>query len=252
MSPTLIPGDFIFVNKMIPGPHKKSRNEMDNNRRDREFSKIFLSTLNFIYTFANDFGLIKSIFMKRILLILVALMFTVSIHAQLRFGIKAGANFSKFNSEEQILETDAAWQAGLAAQFKIPLIGLGIQPELLYSVNKGKDKSNGKDNSIGYFTVPVNLRWQPLPIPLIKPVILVGPYFKYAVNFKGFEDVAHLGNVKDDIKRFDWGIGLGGGIEIWKLQIEGRYNWGLQNISDDIKKFDLKSNVFTLSAIYFF
>lgn len=175
--------------------------------------------------------------MKKIVLILVAFMFAGSIHAQLRFGVKAGANFSEFNSKEQTLQKEgAAWQLGLASQFKIPLVGLGIQPELLYSVNKGKD------NSIGYFTVPVNLRWQFLPIPIIKPVILAGPYFGYAVNFKGFKD----------IKRFDWGIGLGAGVEIWKLQIEGRYNWGLQNIRERDSGFDFKSNVFTLSAIYFF
>jgi hypothetical protein len=179
--------------------------------------------------------------MKKILIILAAFMFIGNIHAQLRFGVKAGVNFSEFNTKEQILQTNGtAWQVGLASQFKIPLVGLGIQPELLYSVNKGDD------NSIGYFTVPVNLRWQPLPIPLIKPVILVGPYFGYAVNFKGFD------NFKDDIQRFDWGIGLGGGIEIWKLQIEGRYNWGMQNIGERIENFNLKSNVFTLSAIYFF
>ncbi|MDR1593644.1 MAG: PorT family protein [Prevotellaceae bacterium] len=179
--------------------------------------------------------------MKRILLISVAVLLVVNIQAQLRFGVKAGVNFSKFNSKEQILQSDgAAGQIGLASQFKIPLIGLGVQPELLYSVNKGDD------NSIGYFTVPVNLRWQPLPIPLIKPVILVGPYFGYAVNFKGFQ------SIRDNIKRFDWGIGLGGGVEIWKFQIEGRYNWGLQNLSERIKEFGLKSNVFTLSVIYFF
>ncbi|MDR0385725.1 MAG: PorT family protein [Prevotellaceae bacterium] len=178
--------------------------------------------------------------MKKILLILIAFMFVGSIHAQLRFGVKAGANFSTFNSKEQVLQKKgAAWQVGLASQFKIPVIGLGIQPELLYSVYKGES------NSIGYFNIPLNLRWQPLPIPLVKPVILVGPYFGYAVNFKGFNDF------KDNIKRFDWGIGLGAGVEIWKLQVEGRYNWGLQNLSG-IRDFNLKNNVFTLSAIYFF
>jgi hypothetical protein len=181
--------------------------------------------------------------MRKILLILVAFMFVGSIHAQVRFGVKAGVNFSEFSTKVQtvqIKEGGAAWQIGLASQFKIPLIGLGLQPELLYSVNKGKD------NSIGYFNVPVNIRWQPLPIPLVKPIILVGPYFGYAVNFKGFKDF------KDDIKRFDWGIGLGAGVEIWKFQIEGRYNWGLQNLSENLNNFNLKNNVFTLSAIYFF
>ncbi|MDR1584454.1 MAG: PorT family protein [Prevotellaceae bacterium] len=179
--------------------------------------------------------------MKKILLIFIALMLTGSIYAQFRFGVKAGANFSKFNTKETTLEKDgSAWQVGVASQFKIPLIGLGIQPELLYSVNKSAD------NSIGYFTVPINLHWQPLPIPVIKPVILVGPYFGYAVNFRGFKSFD-----KDNIDRFDWGIGLGGGLEIWKLQIEGRYNWGLQKIKIEDSK-SLKNNTFTLSAVYFF
>jgi hypothetical protein len=179
--------------------------------------------------------------MKRILLILIALMFTGNIYAQFRFGVKAGANFSEFNTKEQTLNKGSAWQVGLASQFKIPLIGLGIQPELLYSVNKNKEGNN----SIEYFTVPVNLRWQILPIPVIKPVILAGPYFGYAVNFKG---------LNSDISRFDWGIGLGGGIEIWKLQLEGRYNWGLKNIGKNVDEFgkSIKNKVFTLSAIYFF
>jgi hypothetical protein len=178
--------------------------------------------------------------MKKILLILIAFMFIGNVHAQLRFGVKAGVNFSKFNTQEQALNANGtAWQVGLASQFKIPLVGLGIQPELLYSVNQGKG------NSIGYFTVPINLRWQPLPIPFVKPIILAGPYFGYAVNFKG------LGNNEKNIQRFDWGIGLGAGVEIWKLQIEGRYNWGLQNLALN-NLSSLKNNVFTLSAIYFF
>jgi hypothetical protein len=187
--------------------------------------------------------------MRKILLILVAVMFFGNMEAQLRFGVKAGVNFSEFNSKEQTLDKQgAAWQVGLASQFKIPLTGLGVQPELLYSVYKGKgDAGNGNDNSIGYFNIPVNLRWQPLPIPVIKPVILAGPYFGYTVNLKGFDTFR-----KENIKRFDWGIGLGAGVEIWKLQIEGRYNWGLQNLTKKSDLSELKNNVFTLSAIYFF
>jgi hypothetical protein len=200
-----------------------------------------VGTLIFISTFV-EILMYKYTIMKKILLMFVALLFAGIVNGQLRFGVKAGVNFSKFNTEEQTLKTEgAAWQIGLVSQLKIPLIGLGVQPELLYSINKGKD------NSIGYFNVPINLRWQPLPIPLIKPIILVGPYFGYAVNMKGFK--------KENINRFDWGIGLGAGVEIWKLQIEGRYNWGLQNINslkDAAKDFDIKNNLFTLSATYFF
>jgi len=182
--------------------------------------------------------------MKRVLLIFVLFLFAESVHAQLRFGLKAGLNYTNFGSDMgELLDTKGtSLQVGLVSQFKIPIVGLGIQPELLYSVNKGGD------NSIGYFNVPINIRWQPLPIPLVKPILLVGPYFGYAVNFKGFS--------KENIEKFDWGIGLGAGVEIWKLQIAGRYSWGLKNIAiksvQDIGNVSLKNNVFSLSLAYLF
>jgi hypothetical protein len=191
------------------------------------------------------FKIKKSIFMKRVLLIFVLFLFAESIHAQLRFGVKAGLNCNDFITKGESFDTKGtSLQVGLVSQIKIPIVGLGIQPELLYSVNKGGD------NSIGYFTVPINIRWQPLPIPLVKPILLVGPYFGYAVNFKGFS--------KDNIEKFDWGIGLGLGVEVWKLQLSGRYSWGLKNISlNSIQGIrdasaSLKNKVFTLSLAYFF
>jgi hypothetical protein len=30
-----------------------------------------------------------------------------------------------------------------------------------------------------------------------------------------------------DINRFSYGVGLGGGLEVWKLQVSARYNWNL-------------------------
>lgn len=180
--------------------------------------------------------------MKKLLVsfILVAA-FAITSEAQFRFGVKGGINFSKFSTSIEELESSAtAWQVGLVSQFKIPIVGLGIQPELLYTISKGED------SSISYFQLPINLRWQPLPIPLVKPVILAGPYFGYAVNFSGFKD-----GIKDNIKKFDWGIGLGLGVEIWKFQVAGRYSWGLQDISK-VSEFDIKNNVFSLSAAYFF
>ncbi|MDR1896623.1 MAG: PorT family protein [Prevotellaceae bacterium] len=181
--------------------------------------------------------------MKKLLLIIAVFLFAANVQAQLRIGVKAGANFSKFTTNlDELKKSGTSWQVGLVPQFKIPLVGIGIQPELLYTVNKGND------NHIGYFNVPVNLRWQPLPLPLVKPIILVGPYFGYAVNFKG------LNNIKDDINRFDWGIGLGAGVEIWRFQFEGRYSLGLQNLSakDVVALQELKNKVFTLSVVYFF
>ena len=32
---------------------------------------------------------------------------------------------------------------------------------------------------------------------------------------------------RDMLRRLEYGVGVGGGLEIWKLQISARYNWDL-------------------------
>ncbi len=180
--------------------------------------------------------------MKKItLLILVFCCWTSFTQAQIHLGIKGGLNFAKFNTDDMTLDNATGWQAGLLLQFKVPIIGLGLQPELLYSVKKAD--VDGQSNSIGYFEIPVNIRWA-IELPLIRPYILVGPYFSYAADFSGDA-------FKNGLDRFDWGIGLGGGVEIWKIQIGIRYSWGLQNISS-VDDFKLKNNTFSLSAAFLF
>jgi hypothetical protein len=185
--------------------------------------------------------------MRKVFLILIVVLCAGNVNAQLRFGVKAGVNFSKFSTKyDELKESSTGFQVGIVPQFKIPLIGIGLQPELLYSLNKSADIS------IGYFQLPVLLRWQPLPIPLVKPVILVGPYWGYAVNLS-----SKLSDFnKDDIKRNDWGLCFGAGVEVWKLQVSARYSLGLQNINGItyIAVFDdsIKNSVWNLSAVLFF
>lgn len=180
--------------------------------------------------------------MKRIILALVMVAFYLSpIHAQVKFGLKGGVNFDNFEfkeakTKEYVLDNSTGWQAGALLQIKIPGLGLGLQPELLYTVCKAN--INDETNSIHYFEVPVNLRLG-VNLFLVRPYLMAGPYFGYAVNFEGkfFEN---------DINKFDWGLGLGGGVEIWKFVLDARYSWGLQNVSS-VSEFEMKNNRFTLS-----
>lgn len=42
----------------------------------------------------------------------------------------------------------------------------------------------------------------------------------------------------DEINRFDYGVGVGVGIDIWKLQIMGKYNWGLGKLENAGDEWD--------------
>jgi len=184
--------------------------------------------------------------MKKIFLaIVITACFISQINAQFKFGLKGGVNFDNFAmkdaSNDLKLENSTGWQAGALLQIKIPGLGVALQPELLYSATKAK--VNDASNSIHYFEVPVNGQLK-LNLLLLRPYLQAGPYFGYALKVDGKA-------FKDKINKFDWGIGLGGGVEIWKLQLDARYSWGLQNVSS-VNEFEMKNNRFTLSLAYLF
>ena len=78
--------------------------------------------------------------MKKIILILLAITITTGAFAQFSWGIKAGATSNTFkmdeiNTGQDVLDAagEASWgfHAGLFARFS--LLGITIQPEVLYS-----------------------------------------------------------------------------------------------------------------------
>lgn len=176
--------------------------------------------------------------MRRILFIACLLLIASIGNAQMiRIGAKAGMNFSSFGGDKA-LENATGYHLGLSSQFNLPLVGLGVQPEVQFV----STKSNG--GSINYFEIPVNLRYQILPLQIVRPIVLIGPYWGYAVGFGGNLN-------KNVISRTNWGFGFGAGIEIKKFQLVGRYALGLSNISK-ISNETLRNNAFTISLVYFF
>ena len=190
--------------------------------------------------------------MKRILVIasVICAFLIVSTNAQaqlLRFGVKAGATFNKFNLGDGLdnFKNDSytGWQAGIMARIKVPLTGLAIQPEALYSV-VGND-----DLKFGYLQIPINLQFG-FDLLVARIYAQAGPYFGYAVklpNDDGWDEKA-----KDVFKKQDWGIGVGLGADLFnRLNVALKYDFGLQNVSD-IGDVDLKNRTLNLSVGYFF
>lgn len=187
--------------------------------------------------------------MKKLLSVLLALMVVSTLSfGQSKFGIKAGLNFNTLEDVTESGSVDQAWKNqtgyhfGIAWQFKVPIIGIGIQPELLYSKVKTslmeasvgtQPFNNGfvannittpvlRDVEIDYLTLPINFQLG-LDLLILRPFIVVSPYISYALQKGG-----DLTNQDwDDINRFNYGVGAGVGLDIWKLQIMGKYNWGL-------------------------
>ncbi len=166
--------------------------------------------------------------MKKFLaLILGILIVSTSSFSQSRFGIKGGLNFASMsNISSNVNETwknQTGYQLGVALQLKVPLLGLAIQPELLYStINTSINNDPANTFNIDYLTLPVNIEIG-IDMLIFRPFIVASPFISYAIQ----NDTRLENQPISDINRFDYGVGLGAGFDLWKLQIMGKYNWGL-------------------------
>lgn len=187
--------------------------------------------------------------MKKIVVSVLLLLSAVCAHADIfNFGVKGGANFStlSFDMEGFNQSGRTGFNAGVFGSVNLPIVGLGVQAEALYTL-KGCDVTlSGNDYAmkLGYLEVPVYLRWK-FNLPIIKPYIGVGPYFGYAVNKNMEDDVFD----KDEIKDTDWGFGVTGGVElIDRIQVSLSYQLGIRNIYDVVGDGTMRNRNFAVSV----
>ena len=174
--------------------------------------------------------------MKKTLIVLcVMLLCALQMRAQSGFGIKGGLSYNSMSdieieNWESSFNKKTGFHAGIL--YKARLVGgLALQPELLY-IQKGGNlnlKTMGKsaDFKVHHIQLPVNLQWG-IDLMLFRPFIMVSPYIGYAIA-NGDE----LKGLKwDNMNRFEYGIGLGAGLDIWKFQVTGRYCWDLGKVAE--------------------
>ena len=85
----------------------------------------------------------------------------------------------------------------------------------------------------------MSVQWGP-DLLLFRPFLDVTPFFGYALNDEvtGPEVAAVSEDAKnkwEGINRVEYGLGLGAGLEVWKLQLVCRYNWNFGNLFDTVK-----------------
>lgn len=148
------------------------------------------------------------------------------------FGIKGGVNFSSINSE---VKDNLGYQAGLVYQIDLPL-WFSIQPELMFHVKGGRvDKVKENAFGLGYLEVPVNIQWGPRFLDgNIRTFAQVTPFVGYAIS----KDMKNSEGIEYDwvnINRFEYGIGVGLGVQLWHFQVTGQYNWSLGDLTNQSK-----------------
>ena len=198
--------------------------------------------------------------MKKLAMVLASLLILGGVAANAQgIIVKAGYNYANVSIDKNVTVADmkagrSGWQAGIGYQTETSR-GFSFQPELVYKVS-GYKLSDATDLRLGYLEIPLNVQWGP-DLWIARPYIYAGPYvgFKLTNSIRGSEtQIAE--QLKDQLNKAEFGLGVGIGVEIFKFQIAGKYNWNFGNLADagsaDYTTLQGKPRTFELSVAFKF
>jgi hypothetical protein len=169
--------------------------------------------------------------------VLVVLCASQAMAQESSWGVKGGVNFATASSDED---------PGVAFDYRIGLVAggfftwpigsrLDIQPEALYSQQGATLDVLGVSSTIktDYLVTPILVRYK-LRSSGSGLVLFAGPSLGFKLSAKAKSEFGGLtteDDISDDIESFDYGVVFGAGWEAGRYSIDGRYTWGLSNIS---------------------
>lgn len=189
-----------------------------------------------------------------------------SAEAQFHWGLRAGADFSKFPTTADQFKSDyyTGFHVGPTVEMKLPL-RFSLDASLLFSQKNvgitSMEKTEVKDIlKTNYFVVPVNAKFDLVSLPGADVMVIAGPQFNFMLN-NNLEDLTNLNNLREtEAKKASIGVNVGLGVRVLKmLQIAALYN---ATLSDDYKftnlnqttkdVFNAKTNSFVIQAAVLF
>lgn len=201
--------------------------------------------------------------MKKLSFLVVLILLAVGTsQAQVRFGVKAGANASSlFNISSVVNDNSPAvnFQIGGVMQYDFWIFTL--QPELNFSrkggrLNSAYDKfylqqyagltedAPSLDFTTNHIELPVNLLYK-VNIGKIKVFAEAGPFVSF--NLGGtFNGSKAKYDQYADLLPFHWidcGVGAGAGLEYKKFQLNAKWDWGLNWIGSKVPNMNGTGNI---------
>lgn len=201
--------------------------------------------------------------MKRLIAVIIAVVavtFSLSAKSFCSFGLSGGIGTPTYYTSEEIKSFNpSSWNAGIALKFDLPLFFV-IQPEVKFEQTLVKENVEKLSNVI----IPIAVQWGP-DLGVIRPFVQVVPFLAYNINSYNSGAVADWNAFKvafgQEFAKCQYGVGLGAGLDIWKVQLNFRYNLGV-GTWDDVKNSHWKDyedgvkqknfNSMTFGVSYFF
>jgi len=182
--------------------------------------------------------------------LLVGLFASAQVLPSFQLGIKAGANFSKFDSENTFSsENRAGFYGGLWA--RVGAAGIYFQPELYVSGKKTNLVSNsGEVNKVTFTSLDVPLlvgtKFGAAGVGLR---LNTGPMFSLILDENQSFSQAAGSVFKADFKNQAVAWQFGAGLDLKKLSLDARYELGLSKINKSGYP-GTKLNLFTVGLGY--
>lgn len=189
-----------------------------------------------------------------------------SAEAQFHWGVRAGADFSKFPTTADQFKSDyyTGFHIGPTVEMKLPL-RFSVDASLLFSQKNvgitSMEKTEVKDIlKTNFVTVPVNAKFDLVSLPGADVMVIAGPQFNFKLS-NNLEDLKDLNALREtEAKKASIGVNVGLGVRVLKmLQISALYN---ATLSDDYKftslnqttkdVFNAKTNSFVIQAAVLF
>ena len=169
--------------------------------------------------------------MKKVLLLFVLTFGFIQLsNAQVQFGLKAGINYNNngnltlsnvVNNAVEGADAKSGYHMGIWLRAKVPVLGVYIRPELVYT--QVKSQYNYKSSNTSYDFKKIDI-----PVLFGKKVfgfgnVFIGPSFQYVLSSDfGFNSVSEV-----SIDKFSLGLQSGFGVEFGKFGIDVRWERGL-------------------------
>lgn len=189
--------------------------------------------------------------MKKFALLLVSALLLTGVTANAQHAVvKAGFNYTNA-SVESLKAGKTGWQVGVGFQTG-QWTGFSLQPEILYKV-KGVTLEDATKVSINSVEVPVNIQWGP-DLLIARPFIFASPFLGVNLGTKFSKESSLADTINKNLRRLEYGLGLGVGVNVWKLQITGKYNWNFGKITTwsdaqaNVKGLDPAARTFELGV----
>ncbi len=228
--------------------------------------------------------------MKKSSLILFSIIFlTISINAQIKYGVTGGANFSKFiGKDSRNFNFRTGLSAGAFLEYPINEY-FSFIPQLLYSVKgafspaqpslattakriKGNTPTGAVSGGVD-FAYDVDEKYEYVDIPLFlnyslkfgktdRIMAFAGPSVnfllraQYIGKFNSSGSLADVTQTISDQKKLDLVFVFGGGVGFELVKHEAavsfRYGFGFSPVDDSVHGYDVKNSYFSVMAGVFF